>query len=283
MPRKDYYYLVSGLPDLLIEDNKYVPAFRAFMDEIVDQTAPDDFDVISAMALPIDNKNLANLIEGKGAEFDDRGRFAREELSDFARPSSALPEYMQTFLDAHRENRQLYPGLATVDQISWLFYDEMAESKNEFLREWHEFDLGLRNVAAGLNIRKGLTHIEALATERDRPDALTILGRGDIAEAVLRSTAPDFGLTAAYPWVEKVIALSRGSLTEMEKGLDDIRWETLDELTTLTYFQAETIAAFAQKLLIVERWMKLEPAAGKAKLDKLVEELMGSFVMPAGF
>jgi|TergutMp193P3_1026864.scaffolds.fasta_scaffold27625_2 hypothetical protein len=283
MPSYDYYYLVSGLPDLLIEDNKFVPTFRTFMDEVADLTEPDDFDVISAMALPIDNRNLISMVEGTGAQFDPRGRFTREDFGDLARPPDELPHYMQAFLDAHRDNRQLFPGLTPIDQLSWLFYDEMADSENEFLREWHEFDLGLRNVAAGLNIRKGLTHIEAMATERDRPEALSVIGRGDIAEAVLRSTAPDFGLGASYPWVERVIALSHGTLTEMEKGLDEIRWEMLGELTTLSYFQAETVAVTAQKLLIVERWMSLEPAAGKVKLDKLVEELMGSFVMPAGF
>ena len=283
MPRNDYYYLVSSLPDLLIEDNKFVPSFRTFMDEVADLAADDDYDVITSMALPIDNRNLISALDGKNAEFDNRGRYTREDYGDLARPPSELPEYMQDYLEAHRDGRQPFPGLTPIDQLSWLFYDEMAESKNEFVREWHEVDLGLRNVAAGLNIRKGLTHINALATDRDRTETLTIVGLGEIAEAVRRSTAPDFGLTAAYPWVERVVALSRGSLTEMEKGLDEIRWETLDELTALTYFSAETIAACAQKLLIVERWMKLEPATGRAKLDKLVEELMGSFVMPTGF
>jgi hypothetical protein len=170
-----------------------------------------------------------------------------------------------------------------MDQLTWLFYDEMAKSKNKFVREWYEFDLNLRNVFTGLNIRKRLGHVEALATDREKPGAFTIIGRGDVAEAVLKSSAPDFGLAQEYPWVERVIALSRGGLTDMEKGLDDLAWEMLNELTVYSYFHIETIGAFVLKLLIVDRWMKLSPAAGKARLDKLVEELMGSFKMPEGF
>jgi len=100
----------------------------------------------------------------------------------------------------------------------------------------------------------------------------------------LRSSSPDFGLSGAFPWVDKVIALGRGGLTDMEKGIDDLRWEVLNDMTMfIPFFRVETVAAFVQKLLIVERWIKLEPAAGKARLDKLIDELMTSFVMPEGF
>jgi hypothetical protein len=253
------------------------------MEEMRDGVESEDFDMIRAMTLPIDNRNLINLLESNGDSFDANGSFSQEELVEGLKSSEMLPAYMQEFLEAHKENRPVHPGLTSIDQLSWLFYEEMAESGNEFLKEWFDFDVGLRNIAAGLNIRKGLTHIEALATERERPGAFTVIGHGEIAEAVQRSTAPDFGLSQAYPWMEKVIALSKTGMVEMEKGLDDLRWEMLNDLTTFSYFQAETIAAFMQKLLIVERWMKLRPDVGREKLDKLISELMESFVMPDGF
>jgi hypothetical protein len=223
------------------------------------------------------------MLESKEAEFDTRGSFSQTELLNAVKAPETLPLYMQQFLEAHRENRQLFPGLTLLDQLTWLFYDEMTQSRNHFLKTWFEFDLDLRNVVVGLNVRKNFGHIEVLATERDRPGVFTVIGRNDVAEAVLRSAAPDFGLNTAHPWVEKVAALNRSGLTEMEKGLDDIRWAKLTELTEFTLFQTETIAAFVLKLMIVERWMKLEPVTGRAKLDRLVEELRGSFVMPAGF
>jgi hypothetical protein len=280
---KNYEFLVAGLPDLLMEDNKNVQPFGRFMDEVREQATPEDFEVIRAMALPIDNRNLVSVLESDGGDFDARGRYSQEELADAVKSPEALPAYMQKFLEAHKENRPVQPGLTPIDHLTWLFHDEMAESRNVFLREWFDFDVNLRNVAAGINIRKGLTHIEALATDRDRPGAFTLIGRGDVAEAVLRSAAPDFGLTATYPWIEKAITLSKSTLTDMEKGLDDLRWEMLNELTINSYFTADVIAAFTQKLLIIERWMTLQPTAGREKLDKLVSELMESFVMPEGF
>jgi hypothetical protein len=278
---RNYYYLVAGLPELLLEEGKHAVPFRVVAEEIRQEAAPDEFGFVRAMTLPIDNKNLVNTLTRGGADFDDRGNFTREEL---AKASVDLPEYMQVFIAAHKENRPLFPGLTPLDQLEWLFYEEMAESENAFVREWFEFEISLRNLLVGINVRKGLGHIEALATDRDRPAALTLVGRGEVAEAVLRSTAPDFGLSAAHPWVDRVLALGKSGLTEMERGIDELRWNMINELTMFTpFFHIETVAAFMLKLLIVERWMKLDAAAGKAKLDKLVGELMESFVMPEGF
>ncbi len=279
----NYYYFVSGLPDILVDESKNVPHFQDFMVEAQEQLASDDLKIINTLRLPIDNRNLIDIIESNSRPFDPRGNYSKEELTAALRFSEGLPEYMQTFLEAHRENRQLFPGLVAADQLSWLFYEEVTEHENEFVREWFSFELNLRNVMAAVNCRKNLEHVDALGTDRDRPVNFTVVGRNDVAEAVLRSTAPDFGLSGSMSWVEKAIALSRGNLTEMEKGLDDIRWDMLNELTVFTYFQVETVAAFALKLLIVERWMKLDAITGRAKLDRLVEELKNSYEVPAGF
>ncbi|GBU20610.1 v-type ATPase subunit C [Fibrobacteres bacterium R8-0-B4] len=280
MPR-NYYYLVAGLPELLREESKNIPPFRLVAEEIKQELVPSDFQFVRAMTLPIDNRNLANILTHGSEEFDPRGNFTKEELS---KGSVDLPEYMQVFLAAHKENRQIFAGLTPLDQLTWLFYEEMSTLNNPFVREWFDFEISLRNVIVGLNVRKGLGHIEAIATERDRPIALTLVGRGEAAEAVLRSSSPDFGLSTAFPWIDKVIALSKGGLTDMEKGIDDLRWDVLNDLTMfIPFFHVETVAAFVQKLLIVERWMKLEPVAGKARLDKLIDEMMKSFVMPEGF
>jgi len=278
---RNYYYLIAGLPELLREESKNVPPFRLVAEEIRQEVAPSDFEFVRAMTLPIDNRNLVNILTHSGEEFDARGNFSKEELT---KGSIDLPEYMQVFLAAHKENRQLFPGLTPLDQLTWLFYEEMSGLNNAFVKDWFDFEISLRNLIVGINVRKGLGHIDAIATERDRPIALTLVGRGEVAEAVLRSSSPDFGLSGAFPWVDKVIALGRGGLTEMEKGIDDLRWEMLTDMTMfIPFFHVETVAAFVQKLLIVERWMKLEPVAGKARLDKLIDEMMASFVMPEGF
>ncbi|MFP4164929.1 MAG: DUF2764 family protein [Chitinispirillaceae bacterium] len=280
---RNYYYLVSGLPDLVLDESKNVVEFNAFVQEVQEELTEEDFEVIRSLRLPVDNANLISVLESKKKEFDPRGNFSKEQIESAERSPEELPEYMQVFIRAYRDNRQLYSGLVAADQLNWLFYEAMSESKSEYIRDWFSFDLNLRNVLAAVNCRKHLEHVDALAAGRDGAAAFTIIGRNEIAEAILRSTASDFGLSAALPWLERVLALSKGGLTVMEKGIDELRWEMADELTPLSYFGVETVAAFTIKLMLVERWAKLDAAVGRSKLERLVEELKNSFSVPAGF
>ena len=182
----------------------------------------------------------------------------------------SLPAYAAAFLETHREGRPVAPGLALLDQITWLFYEEMFGHRNAFLREWFLFDCNLRNLLAALAVRE--------AAERSSQDpraalASALVGRTDVTEQILRSTAPDFGLGGMAPWSARVLALPRGDLVAFEKGVDTLRWQTLDELSVYSYFGIEMVLAFCLKLAMVERWMGLDAAEGKGLLEKLVDEL----------
>lgn len=80
-----------------------------------------------------------------------------------------------------------------------------------------------------------------------------------------------------------MISLGRESLTDFEKGLDTLRWDVLNELTSYSYFHIETILAFLIKLIMVERWKQLDSTAGREKLDRLTEELRAGFTVPQDF
>ncbi|KMQ51739.1 V-type ATP synthase subunit C [Chitinispirillum alkaliphilum] len=280
---RNYYYFVSGLPDLILDENKNLVPFEFFMEEAQEELHIKDIEIIRALRLPVDNANLIRIVESRHEKFDPRGNFSQEELMSSIRNPQPLPHYMQQFLAAHSENRDLFAGLIPEDQLNQLFFDWVTAHKNKFLREWFTFELNLSNILTAVNCRKNLEHIDALATDRDRAAVFTVIGQNEVTEAILRSSAPDFGLSSTLPWLERVLSLSKGNLTDMEKGIDQLRWETVDELTTFSYFQIETIAAFTIKLMIVERWLKLDPETGKAKLDRLVEDLKNSYSVPEGF
>ncbi|MCL2690321.1 MAG: DUF2764 domain-containing protein, partial [Chitinispirillia bacterium] len=111
----NYYYVVSGLPPLIMEENKSVPSFTDIIRHIEEEVAERDLKIVNAMRLPIDNKNLVNMLTGKEAEFDTRASLTQAELASGIKEPESLPLYMQQFLEAHRENRQLFPGLTPLD------------------------------------------------------------------------------------------------------------------------------------------------------------------------
>lgn len=280
---KNYYYLVAGLPDLILDEGKLSLSFEDFVAEIEDQIAEPDMKLLQCIRLPFDNKNLITVLEKKDREFDPRGNFSEEEMNNALRDQENFPQYMQAFVEAWKEKQTLFLGLVPEDQINRLFYDSMASHKNQFIRDWFTFERDLRNLIAGLNSRKNLSHFDALKTERESPLSKILVGGNDVAETILRSNAPDFGISSVVPWVEKLFSISNLDIAGFEKGVDNLRWDMLNELTTFSYFQIETILAFCIKLTLVERWKSLDSKTGGEILEKLVEELKSGFSVPAEF
>ncbi len=105
-----------------------------------------------------------------------------------------------------------------------------------------------------------------------------------ITEAIKRSTLKDFGLVNDFPIVEKLLTVDEIiNVLEKEKALDMMRWDYLNELNTFNYFTIEVLVAYVIKLLIVERWLRLEPEIGKQMFKQIISELEKSYEFSKGF
>lgn len=274
-----YYFLVAGLPDILLDNTKKSVSFTQVMNDISEQVNPEDIGLLKLLRLSYDNYNLINLLEKRVKDFDDRGNFTQDELEQEIKLPEIAPEYMQLFLESYKEGKMPFPELSIDDQLNWLFYEEMTNHSNEFIRDWFSFDLDLRNILAGINCRQ-------LTKDKNRRDTKelntktisnSIICRNDVSELILKSNAPDFSLSNRFSWIEKLVSIKQDNLIEYEKNIDTIKWETLTELTTFTYFQIETVLAYCSKVEIVERWQAMEAEAGKQKLELLLKELNSGF------
>jgi len=276
--RHNYYDLVTGLPDISLVEPRLAFSGAGFMDEMSELIAPEDAQLLGILRLPVDNKNFITILESRDRPFAAGGNYPQEQLLHEIKNADTLPEYMQALLRAHREGRQLFPGLTLEDQLNWLFYDVATAHENEFIAGWFSFELHLRNVLAALSVRSRLPHLKEREPEYERCLSSCIICRNEVTEHIFKSTAPDFGLAAALPWVEYIIGLPQQDMRHREQALDRLRWDMLDGLTTFAYFQAETILAFCIKLMLVERWMKLDPVSGRQKLEQLVHEMRTGFL-----
>jgi hypothetical protein len=127
------------------------------------------------------------------------------------------------------------------------------KSNNRFVSNWFAFDLNLKNIVAGFNIRK-----HGLKGEK------YLIGDNEIVQAVKKSSLRDFGLGNDFEYMEKLISIQENSnLLEREIAMDMLRWEFIDDQNTFNYFTVEVLLGYIIKLQIVERWMKLEPETGK--------------------
>ena len=148
------------------------------------------------------------------------------------------------------------------EKLNAEFYCEALQHKNEFIREFFLFDLNVRNAKV-----KYLN--KALGREADR-DVLTF--GEDAAPKVLEATEKEFEEAAA---LEAVFA--QADILSRERGIDDLMWDKISNLTTFNYFDINAILGFITKLNIVARWFRLDEQTGREMFKKLVDEVRGTF------
>lgn len=134
------------------------------------------------------------------------------------------------------------------------FYREAAKSSSHFIREYFDFDLGLRNAK-----------VEYLNRKLSRPvDQDTV----------------DAGQDPEFEDREKVDAvLETDDILGREKGLDDLLWQKIDDITVMDVFTPDVILGFVAKLKIIDRWFKLDEATGRELFAKLVKEIKENYTI----
>lgn len=273
MFERNYYYLVAGLPDIIIDQKKLSFTLEEFRDEMQNHLHPDDYKLVELLFLPADNSNLLNLLLKSDEPFDESGKYTRDELEEEIREPSVTPEYLQKFITAYKSETPVFEGLSWEDQLAWLYYEYLLNCSNGYLREWFEFDLNLKNIVAGFNVRK----------HKLKGDKYFI-GDNNIVQAVKKSTLKDFGLGNDFEPMEKLITIQENeNLLERERAMDTMRWEFMDDRNTFNYFTIEVLLAFVKKLQIVKRWLDMDYETGKEMFKKLLDQLEQSYEFPKEF
>jgi len=273
MFERNYYYLVAGLPDILLDQKKLSKNLAEFREEMRYHLHPDDYRLVELLFLPADNSNLLNLLLKNEKPFDDSGKYTQGELENDIRQPSATPAYMQKFINAWKSEAPVFEGLSWEDQLTWLYYDYVRNCSNQLLRGWFDFDLNLKNIMAGLNIRK----------HKLKGDKY-LIGGNFIVQALRKSTLKDFGLGENFELIDKLISIQENDdLLQREVDMDTIRWEFLDEKNKFKYFSIEVLLAYLIKLKIVQRWLELDYVTGEKMFRKLLDQLEKSYEFPNEF
>lgn len=265
-----YYCLVAGLKEYTLEaDTKGFDA-GSIVSEILDGISAKDAEAVRLLYGYFDCENIVALRAGRSAH-NPLGTFTREELEEEMKAPRRLPRRIARVLKAYADPEGKEAEEVDVERrfetaLFAAYYEECARSSSRFLREWSLFDRNLRNVAAA---------VAARAAGRAPEEA--VVGEGDVAEQLRRSSAADFGLRGELPYVDALIAAvnDEQNLVEKEHKIDLIRWNEAVELATFDYFDIDAILSYLVRVNIVARWTRLDPAQGRVMFERLVAELDG--------
>jgi hypothetical protein len=137
----------------------------------------------------------------------------------------------------------LPPDLAVLDD---LLVSGGTGTADPFVSAWRERETRLRNIIARTRAaRRGL----------------------DPAPYVRPETGFD-----AYTRKAVDDAFARTSPADREMDLDRFRWSVLEELAGYDMFALPAVLAYALKLRLVERWSRMDAAAGRRRVDDFVSQ-----------
>lgn len=268
MFKKNYYYIVAGLADIIPDQSKLPYSLNEFKSELEEHLSAKDFKILQNIFLSIDNKNLLNILSKNNADFIEGGKYPKDRMEAAVRDPDFDENYLNVFTNAYKSETPIFEGYDWEDQITWMYYDYMIYyCNNSFIKKYFEINQTINNVIVALNARKF-----------NIKDRKIILGNSDISQALRSSTLKDFGLSSEFPLIEKIISIyDNDNLVYREKSIDKIKWDLMDEFNTFNYFTVEVVYAYIIKLMMVDRWIKLDEKTGKEMFDKLINDLNNSF------
>lgn len=275
-----YYYLIAGLPELALEDNKLYCTLADFKSEYYPFLSKPDRKLLDLFYLQFDNLNLLKLLRDRDASIDLRGLYSKESLLEGISmikegaeiAESQLPSYMSIFLINHFKE-SFDTSVLWDDRLAALYYAYALRCKNRFMIDWFDFNLTVNNVLIALTARKYKLDI-----------APHIVGDTVVCDALRTSNARDFGLSGSIDyWEQLAKAGETEDLVEREKKIDQLRWNWLEEHSTFKYFTVERIIVFFQQLSIIERWIPLDKEKGSKMFRSIIAALKDEVQIPGEF
>lgn len=142
-------------------------------------------------------------------------------------------------------------------------YKEALNHKLGFIRDFFQFDLNVRNQKV-----RYLNHSLGRDPEKD----VLSLRDPEAEENGLEPEEPEFQEAAKLQNI-----LEGHDILARERGIDDLYWEKIDELTLFDYLNFEKILGVTVKMMIIRRWLILDEETGRAMFKRLVDEVRGTF------
>lgn len=140
------------------------------------------------------------------------------------------------------------------ENLDAAFYMKALHQRNRFIREFFEYDLNLRNIK-----------VEYLNRSLGRPEDLD-------------KVIPEGWDGSDFEGRQEIMSVLEGQdILKRERGLDDLMWKKIDEITMMDVFDIEAILGFIARLKIIDRWDKLDPETGHSLFRRLVEEIRATY------
>ena len=268
-----YYYLISGLPEVKLSDSKAKYDINEITQNILSNLSDKDIKLFNYFIYQNDNKNLVNAIALSKGLFSpysvhlEPSIFSKEEIQKYANLSN-LPNYMVKFLEDNKNTE--WENIRHIENsLLSLYYEEMIQIGNAFIREYALFMRNLKNILAALNGK-------ALGFSGDEISK-ELIGDYPLISALTKSSAADFGLGREIPYINNIIDTFNSSDKADPYNLENVESSLvnrfLDRLTSIKSFTTDNLFAYYINLTYAVSINGRNEEEGKKHLQTLVNSL----------
>jgi hypothetical protein len=260
---KNYYYLVSSLIEVSVDLGKKVVDINDVIDFCSEQLAPKDFEKLKMAFLFNDIKNITAYLQNKDFTYIYPAYYTEEEFRENLKDTDSFLPFMADYLIADKNQKRFYPELLNIDELILVFYQYLEDYKDEFIKEYYNFELNLLNFKTAFSLKKN-----------NQPLLNKLIPYGDYYNVILKSNTPDFGLSGTVYYIDKLVEVFKtDDLVKIEKTIEDVRWDKLDDMTSMDHFTENTVISYIIKLSSVERWLKINEKKGEEMLNNLINKI----------
>lgn len=268
---RNYYYIISGLPDISIDSNKPEQLSLALKKDLYEQFHTSDYRLVELLYLHYDNDNFLNLLLKKNKPFNPLGNYTEKYLKEQITEPTNIVDYMGNFILNIKDEIYGSSNFIIEKELQVLYYEYLLQSKNKFIKEWFKFEKDIKSVLTSVNCIKHKYDIEQ--------HIIKVKGYNEIND-ILFKIGPKVDLLGdELPFAADIVLIAESDrdITEKEKALDQIRWKFLEENSLFNYFTIESILSYIIKLEIVERWIRLDDEAGRILFNKFLHDIKTSY------
>jgi hypothetical protein len=285
---QDYFYFISGLPNLSFEDSKLTYTVEQFRTDAKLQLNAKDYAYLEILHIPAEFETLLNLLYKNGKDANSESLYSVDyweqylaflrmllDNHDLETPAqyAHIPEFISQILMQALSQEDIQPFIKTEHDLIAGFYMWTANHSNKFIQKWFAYDAHMRNILSAINGRKfGL------------PFTQYLVGENDSVEHLAKSHAADFGLGKDDILFDSLNRIyEQNNILYRERNYDILRWKWIDSTNFFNYFNIDHVLGYYCKLRILSRWLKADPNYGKEVFHDILNTLENSFSFPEEF
>ncbi len=258
-PLKDYYFLSLSLPDLQLGRAPEL-SWGEVETLLVNNLRKGDYAEVESFLRLYDLQNIRSYWQGLPLGFI--GNLDQIQIQTRIIEQDGLPSYLLRYLDRWPEEEE---RLQHFDQLLMAYYQKEPKERSPFFQRLLHFEFGLKLLLTYLRAKKmGKDPLEECQGMEDHPLYSAIFDRED---------QEHLELFEPYDTIPQLFEMSREDPKKLEEGLNQIRFNWIEEQIALDPFSITYILGYVMQFLIVDKESRAKETPQKELMNEIIEDI----------